>query len=105
MTTKKPDVKVLKTKATAVLAEFRRFSVFLFLGLVAVLYGFVLLRINILNSAQPTDVSVSNQVKAAQVPRIDQTTVKQLESLQSNNVNVQALFNEARSDPFQQQQQ
>ena len=65
------------------------------------LYGFVLLRINSLSNAQPSPESVTSQVKAARVPRIEQSVVNQLESLHDNSVNVQTLFNETRSNPFQ----
>jgi hypothetical protein len=101
MNSKKPDLKSLIAKADAGLAEVRRFSLLLFIAFVALLYGFVLLRVNSLSNAQPSGDSVTSQVQAAQVPHIDKSVVKQLESLHNNNVNVQTLFNEARSNPFQ----
>jgi len=101
MKTKKPDLRPLTAKVTQALEKAQRFSFPLFLGLVILLYGFILLRINSLSSLQPSAESINSQVKAAQVPHIDQKTVEQLESLQNNSVNVQALFNEARSNPFQ----
>lgn len=101
MSSKKPDLKSLTVKATAVLTEIRRFSFILFVGFVALLYGFILLRINTLSNAQPSSDSVTSQVQAAQVPHIDESVVRQLESLHNNSVNVQALFNETRSNPFQ----
>ncbi len=100
MNAKKLDIQSLKIQAALVVQKARRFSVVGFLVLVAVLYGFVLLRISSLSNAQPSSDSVTSQVKAAQVPHIDQAVVKQLESLHDNSVNVQALFNEARSNPF-----
>lgn len=100
MNAKKLDIQSLKTQAALVVQKARRFSVVGFLVLVAVLYGFVLLRINSLSNAQPSSDSVTSQVKAARVPHIDQAVVKQLESLHDNSVNVQTLFNEARSNPF-----
>jgi hypothetical protein len=101
MKTSRPDLKDLKTQAYAALAQARRFSVVMFLGLVAILYGFVFLRVNTLNGTEPSQASIDEQVQAAQVPHIDESTVRQLESLQNNSVNVQALFNEARSNPFE----
>jgi hypothetical protein len=100
MTTRKPDLKSLTAKADKLLARARHFSFVAFLLLVAVLYGFVLLRINSLSNLQPSPESVTSQVKAARVPHIDQSTVNQLESLQNNSVSVQTLFEEARSNPF-----
>jgi hypothetical protein len=101
MKDKKPDLKSLIAKASLAVEKVRRFSFFLFIGFVAILYGFVVFRINSLSNAQPSSDSVTSQVKAAQVPHIDKSVVKQLESLHDNSVNVQTLFNEARSNPFQ----
>lgn len=101
MTTTKPDLKNLAAKANLELVKVRRFSLILFIGFVALLYGIVLLRINSLSNAQPSSESITSQVQAAQVPHIDKSVVKELESLHDNSVNVQTLFNEARSNPFQ----
>lgn len=101
MKDKKPDLKSLISKAGPDIQKVRRFSFLLFLCFVALLYGFVLLRINSLGNAQPSTDSVTSQVQASQVPHIDQSVVNQLESLNNNSVNVQALFNQARSNPFQ----
>lgn len=79
----------------------RRFSLIIFLLFIACVYGFVIVRINVLNNAQPSPDAVSSQVKADRIPHIDQSVVRQLQALQDNSVNVQALFNQARNNPFQ----
>ena len=96
-------MKSLTDKAALGLAKARRFSVLLFVVFVALLYGFVLLRINTLSNEQPSPDSVDTQVQAARVPHIDAPVVEQLTKLHDNSVNVQALFNEARSNPFNNQ--
>jgi hypothetical protein len=101
MNIKKFNVKSLFAKGDRGLETVRRFSFVLFISFVALLYGFVLLRINSLSNAQPSNNSVTSQVQAAQVPHIEESVVKHLESLHNNSVNVQTLFNEARSNPFQ----
>lgn len=100
---KKIDLKTFEAEFDKDLVEARKFSAVAFIIFVALIYGFVFLRINSLNDAQPSSDSVTSQVQAARVPRIDKSVVKQLESLKDNSVNVQALFNQARSNPFQQQ--
>lgn len=101
MNKSKTDLKQLTARLTPLLAGVRRFRFVLFVCFVAALYGFVLLRINTLSNAQPSPDAVTGQVKAAGVPHIDESVVQQLESLHNNSVNVQALFNEARNNPFQ----
>lgn len=96
------------TAATDKLAAFgqkiRPYRYLVFLLFVTLLYGFVLYRINSLSNEQPTDTAVAGQVQAAQLPRFNETVIKQLKSLQDNSVNVQTLFDEARNNPFQSQQ-
>jgi hypothetical protein len=100
MKTRKPDLKSLLATANRDVEKARRFGVVGFVVLVALLYGFLFLRISSLNDAEPSSDSVTGQVQAAGVPHIDESVVKQLESLHDNSVNVRTLFNEARKNPF-----
>jgi hypothetical protein len=79
----------------------RKYSIAIFIVFIGILYGFLLFQISSLSNAQPTSEAVSGQVKAAQIPHINQSVVNQLQTLQNNSVNVQALFNQARNNPFQ----
>jgi hypothetical protein len=99
----KPKVtpKLMLIKLSSLGKRLRPYSLLAFLLFIALLYSFVLLRINNLSSLQPSQDAVSSQVKAAKLPHIDQSVVTQLQSLQNNSVSVQALFNQARSNPFQ----
>ena len=100
MSDKKPDLKSLLATVDRDVNKARRFSVVGFVVFVALLYGFLFLRINGLNDIQPSSDSVTGQVQAAGVPHIDESVVKQLESLHDNSVNVRTLFNDARKNPF-----
>lgn len=93
-------LKPLIAKANLLLQKVRPYTFLLFIALVAVLYGFLMFRINTLSNTRPSSDSVDTQVQAARVPHIDKAVVQQLKSLNDNSVNVQALFNEARSNPF-----
>jgi hypothetical protein len=101
MKKEKKNLRVLAGKLFAKLDFVKRYSVVIFVVFVAALYGFVMFQIASLNSQQPSQDAITAQVNAAQVPRIDQKLVDQLQSLQDNSVSVQTLFNEARSNPFQ----
>jgi len=93
--------RLISEKWQAKLRGLGRYSVIFFLIFVALIYAFVLLHINDLSSAQPSDQAVSSQVQAAHVPHIDQSVVKRIQSLQDNSVSVQSLFDQARNNPFQ----
>jgi len=101
MNDQKASLKTILNKARTTLATLQHYSLLAFICLVAVLYGFVVWRINSLSHTEPSADAVSSQVKAARITHIDESVVKQLESLQDNSVSVQALFDEARSNPFQ----
>jgi hypothetical protein len=100
----KPDTKGLKpalSKLIVKLEKSKRYRVPAFFAFVALIYGFVFFQINNLNNAQPSTVAVDSQVKATGISQVDQKVVKQLQSLQDNSVRVQALFDQARNNPFQ----
>ncbi|MGH7142485.1 MAG: hypothetical protein ACREF5_03430 [Candidatus Saccharimonadales bacterium] len=78
-----------------------RYTLILFLLLVTVVYAFVLLKIDNLSNAQPNNYQISSKVKSVAIPHINPTTVSQIQNLQNNSVSVQALFNQARTNPFQ----
>lgn len=88
------------TKSFGALGQkFGRYSFLFFLLFLAAIYGFVLYRINTLAAAEPSDSATSQAI--SKTPRIDEKVVVQLENLKDNSVSVQTLFDEARSNPFQ----
>ncbi len=92
---------ILLDTLSDLLKVFRRYSLVIFIVFVTVTYGFILFRINTLINQQPTSFDVSRQVKAAAIPKVDPEVITQLQSLQDNSVTIKALFNQARSNPFQ----
>lgn len=99
-----PDINLalMQEKAATWLRKLSHYRLAIFIGFVLIVYLFVGLRIHSLTTAEPSQDAVTAQVKAAHVPRIEPEVVQQLQSLQDNSVNVQALFNQARNNPFQQ---
>src|SRR5476651_2687165 len=95
------NMQEITSKLISLVPILRRYSLLVFVAFVALLYGFIAFRISSLGNTEPSQSAVTSQVNAAQIPRIDQSVVKQLQSLQDNSVSVQTLFNQARSNPFQ----
>jgi hypothetical protein len=98
----KPKVKTKLDleKVAAKLQVLRRYSFVVFVVLVVGVYAFILIRITSLSGVEPTDDSVNSQVQASHLV-IDKAIVDQLKSLRDNSVNVQTLFQNARTSPFQ----
>lgn len=97
-TTKKTSPSDLLNKASKVLL---RYAAVLFIILLIGVFGFVGYQIVAARSAEPGDGDITAKIQAAPTPHIDPNTVSQLQSLQDNSVNVKTLFDEARSNPFQ----
>ena len=100
---KNTDLKLDATALSAipgeVLKKLRAYKGLLFFLAVAILYGFILWRINTYSNV-PANQSVESSSVSSQ-PHIDAATVQKIEQLQDNSVSVQALFNQARQNPFQ----
>lgn len=81
---------------------FIRFRIVIFVVFVALVYGYLFLQINKFNNAKPSPLAVSSQAASpsAVLPHIDPATVKKIQQLKDNSVNVQALFDQARQNPF-----
>lgn len=100
-THQKSEVMSVITRGVPLLKRLRAYAPILFVVFIACLYGFLIMRVSSLNSVEPSQASIDKQVQAAKVPKLDDEVVRQLQSLQDNSVSVQTLFNEARSNPFQ----
>ena len=95
------DFKDLPEKISDYLPRIKRYLPALFGLLLVSLYGFLLFRATVLNSAEPSANSVAQQSKIAKVPHVDPKVISQLQSLQDNSTSVKSLFDEARNNPFQ----
>lgn len=101
MKEQKSEFKLIADRGVDFLRKARGYSLVVFLIFVAGLYGFLIMRVSSLGDIEPTQVSIDKQVQAGKLPHLDDAIVRQLQSLQDNSVSVQTLFNEARSNPFQ----
>lgn len=97
----KLELKDIPAKLGEVFAKIRRYFVLLFVVVVLGVYGYMVLRVNSLQNAKPSEVSGASKVTPVITPHIDQAVVEQLRELHDNSVNVKALFAQDRSDPFQ----
>jgi hypothetical protein len=96
-----PSLESLAPQLLIIVDKLRRHAVLLFVLLLGVIYGFVLNKINTYSNVQPSSAQISAQVKTLATPQINPSIVNQLQNLKDNSVNVQALFNQARNNPFQ----
>jgi flagellar basal body-associated protein FliL len=91
----------IKKPLTAGFNKLRHYFLLLFVLFVLGIYGLMAWHINSLLSAQPSQEQVTEQVEANNIQKVDPAVVKQLQTLRDNSVNVQVLFDQGRSNPFQ----
>ncbi len=95
------DIKDLNKKLRALLQWLYHHRIIVTIVAIVLLYGWLVLQINLLNRREPSDDSVAEKLQTVKRPKIDQQTIDKIQSLQDNNVDVQALFKQARDNPFQ----
>ena len=95
------DLKDFPNKIKPVIAWVKRHRTVIAVILVLLLYTVMVLKINTLSRREPTDDEVTEKLQTIKRPRIDDATIKKIEQLQDNNVDVETLFKDARENPFQ----
>lgn len=94
------DLKALPQLLETSLRKSARYVVIMFVVLIAAVYGFMLYQINSLSNMQPSPSATTQAASSSSIPRIDPSVVQRLETLKDNSVNVQAIFNDSRDNPF-----
>lgn len=74
-----------------------RYRIIIFMVGMLVCYGFLITRISIYSQREPS-ATVGEQ--AIQRLTIDEASIEKIEQLEDQNVEVRALFEEARRNPF-----
>ncbi len=97
----KIDVKVIINKLKILLKRMVGYAGFIAVILVLASYGFIVFRIRTLANHEPDSEVVSERLKNLKKPSIDQATIDKIQQLQETNVQVKALFDQARDNPFQ----
>lgn len=93
----------LQTRFQQIGKQILHFRVPLFICLVLLVYAFIVMRVNALKNAQPSasQTAIATHNTTSATPHIDQATIQKIRQLQDNSVSLQALFNQARQNPFQ----
>lgn len=96
----KLDFKDLPNKLRPVLQFIKRYVSFGFVLLLLLIFGFFVLRINLLSRMNPSEEAVEEKLQTVQRPKLDKTVLEKIDQLKSQNIQVQSLFDKARNNPF-----
>lgn len=96
----KLETSSLSAKLAPLVEAARRYRVILFALFFLGLYGFLVMRITTLIESEPPDHVVSEKSKSIKRITVDKTSIDRLLKFESQNIEVQSLFDEARKSPF-----
>jgi hypothetical protein len=82
------------------LAVLKRNVVLICFLIFGAMYGFLIYTSGQLAAKYPSEVKVNEQFQGASRPKLDESIARQLTELQDQNIEVKALFDEARQNPF-----
>lgn len=69
--------------------------------LFAAMYGYLLFQIDTLNNAQPSTDAAAQTASSTKRLVVDKTAAAKMSQLEDQNIEIKSLFEQARSNPFQ----
>lgn len=96
----KKSISTIFKKITPVLEAISKHKATIFILFFLAIYIFLVYRINELINREPDPVTLSSQLQTIQRLRIDQASIDRLLELEEQNIEVKALFEQARDNPF-----
>lgn len=95
------DVKNLKMILQKAINLAKNNAVFIFILIGLATVGFLVFQIRTLSSLEPDDDLLLEKMGVNKPVRIDEESVEIIKELQDTNVEVKALFEQGRTNPFQ----
>lgn len=95
------DLQQFKTIALKIVKFGQAYAAFICILGGLLIYAFLVLRINVLTNAQPSDDAIAEKANTVKRLKIDEESINKIQNLQDQNIGVQSLFESARDNPFQ----
>ncbi|MFI5271323.1 MAG: hypothetical protein ACHQT9_04760 [Candidatus Saccharimonadales bacterium] len=90
----------LTKQADPIIQFGKKYMTFIILIIFLVVYILLVFRIDNLSSVTPSQAEVDSKLQTIAQPKIDPKILAKVKQLQNQNIQVQTLFNQARSNPF-----
>lgn len=94
------NLKTVQQKVMPVLMSLISQVKFVFAVVLALVYGFLIVRIGLLSKSEPNIDAVDGALLEIKRPRIDKDAVAKIYELRDQNIQVQTFFQQARENPF-----
>jgi hypothetical protein len=79
----------------------KQYGVFIFVIGTLGIFGFLVFRVRTLATQEPSESAITEKAGQSRPIGIDKSAVEKIEQLQSANIEVKALFDQNRDNPFQ----
>lgn len=94
------SIKGLKQSLEPTLALTQKYIRFLYFIFFISICIFLVFQINHYAGVEPSDQEINDKLETVQRPHIDQDSIRKIQQLQDQNIEVQSLFQQARDNPF-----
>ncbi len=94
------NIDSIKTSSVGALKSLSKYLSFIFIVLCIGLFCYHVITINKLNNPTVSDEQLLERSQSLSVPNVDKETVDKIQQLESQNIQLQSLFDDARSNPF-----
>lgn len=78
----------------------KRYVAVISIAAIGAVYGYLVLTASQQANVRPSDDEVNNAYTKTSRPKLDDSAAKKLLQLESQNIDIQAIFDEARQNPF-----
>jgi len=95
------DIKDIQAKIVPLINKLRKYFGFIVILIMLGLFGFVVNQIRTYATAEPSEDAIIESLPSTGAVKIDSETASTIQKLESTNIDVETLFNEARDNPFQ----
>lgn len=93
-------LKKLTDQLVKLLYLLKKYVVLVIIILFGGMYGYLIYTSGQEASRVPSEVKINEQFQGASRPKIDKNVAEQLHELESQNIEIKSLFDEARNNPF-----
>lgn len=97
----KNNLNQLKKYLGYLLVFVTKHSALLFLLIFACLAGYLVVRIGHLSRLEPTQTQIDQKINETKRTTNDTESIKKLEELEGRNISIEALFDNGRTNPFE----
>jgi hypothetical protein len=88
------------TKAKPFILLIKKYASFLFILIFLMIYVYLVQRIGYLIQQEPSQSAIDSKAKPVNQLKVDQDAVRKITDLESQNIEIKSLFDQARDNPF-----